>query len=82
MIVGAVQAYQLAIAHFSQMRTLDVWYARLDADMLIRHAPDEDTRRHWENMATRAFNRLPVSIQLHLTQVTGSRRIIGIDNNP
>ena len=55
--LAAVQAYRLAIAHFSQMRTLDVWYARLDADLLIEHAPEADTRRHWEKLAAKAFNR-------------------------
>ncbi|MFQ3617229.1 MAG: DUF2252 domain-containing protein [Cyanobacteriota bacterium] len=79
--LAAVQAYRLAIAHFSQMRTLDVWYARLDADMLIQHAPDEDTRRHWEKMATRAFNRTLDRAVVQLTEGVGGQRRF-IDNPP
>lgn len=79
--LAAVQAYRLAIAHFSQMRTLDVWYARLDAKVLIKHAPDEATRRHWEKMTTRAFNRTLDRAVVQLTEVVdGQRRFI--DNPP
>lgn len=52
---ACARAYRLALAQYSQMRTLDVWYARLDADWLIEHAPDTDTRKHWIDMAKRAF---------------------------
>lgn len=79
--LAAVQAYRLAIAQYSQMRTLDVWYARLDANLLIEHAPDEDTRRHWEKMAARAFNRTLDQAVSQLTEVVdGQRRFI--DNPP
>jgi uncharacterized protein (DUF2252 family) len=79
--LAAAQAYRLAIAQYSQMRTLEVWYARLDADMLIEHAPDEDTRKHWEKMATRAFNRTLDQAVAQLTEVVeGQRRFI--DNPP
>lgn len=79
--LAAAQAYRLAIAHYSQMRTLEVWYARLDAHLLIEHAPDEDTRKHWEKMAARAFNRTLDQAVAQLTEVVeGQRRFI--DNPP
>jgi uncharacterized protein (DUF2252 family) len=31
-VVGAVESYRSAMREFAQMRTLDVWYARLDID--------------------------------------------------
>ncbi|EKQ69897.1 hypothetical protein OsccyDRAFT_1547 [Leptolyngbyaceae cyanobacterium JSC-12] len=79
--LAAAQAYRLAIARYSQMRTLEVWYARLDANVLIEHAPDEDTRKHWEKMATKAFNRTLDQAVAQLTEVVeGQRRFI--DNPP
>lgn len=79
--LAAVRAYRLAIAQYSQMRTLEVWYARLDAHLLVDHAPDEDTRKHWQKMAARAFNRTLDQAVSQLTEVVdGQRRFI--DNPP
>jgi len=75
--LAAAQAYRLAIAQYSQMRTLEVWYARLDADLLVDHAPDADTRNHWEKMAAKAFNRTLDQAVAQLTEVVeGQRRFI------
>jgi uncharacterized protein (DUF2252 family) len=79
--LAAAQAYRLAIAQYSQMRTLDVWYARLDADLLIEHAPDANTRKHWEKLAAKAFNRTLDQAIAQLTEVTGGQRRF-IDNPP
>jgi len=79
--LAAAQAYRLAIAQYSQMRTLEVWYARLDADLLVDHAPDADTRNHWEKMAAKAFNRTLDQAVAQITEVVeGQRRFI--DNPP
>ncbi|MEN9224212.1 MAG: DUF2252 domain-containing protein [Thermostichus sp. DRC_bins_24] len=79
--MAAARAYRLAMAQYSQMSTLKVWYARLDAHLLIEHAPDEETRNHWEKMAVRAFNRTLDQAVSQLTAVVdGQRRFI--DNPP
>ena len=79
--LAAAQAYRLAIAQYSQMTTLEVWYARLDATLLIEHAPDPDTRRHWEKLTTKAFNRTLDQAVAQITEVVeGQRRLI--DNPP
>jgi uncharacterized protein (DUF2252 family) len=79
--LAAAQAYRLVIAQYSQMRTLEVWYARLDADLLVDHAPDADTRNHWEKMAAKAFNRTLDQAVAQITEVVeGQRRLI--DNPP
>jgi uncharacterized protein (DUF2252 family) len=39
-----VRAYREAMARFSMMRTLDVWYARFEADTLIAEIDDDDIR--------------------------------------
>ena len=79
--LAAVQAYRLAIREYGQMRTLSVWYARLDADMLVEHAPDAETRQHWERMANKAFTRTLDQAFQQLTEVVdGKPRFI--DNPP
>ncbi len=79
--LAAAQAYRLAIAQYSQMRTLEVWYARLDADLLVDHAPDADTRNHWEKLAAKAFSRTLDQAVAQLTAVVDGRRCF-IDNPP
>ncbi|MBF2074826.1 MAG: DUF2252 domain-containing protein [Synechococcales cyanobacterium C42_A2020_086] len=80
-VLAAAQAYRMAITQYSQMRTLEVWYARLDASLLIEHAPDEDTRQQWTQMAARAFSRTSDRAVAQLTErVDGQYRLI--DNPP
>ncbi|MCS6958429.1 MAG: DUF2252 domain-containing protein [Pseudanabaenaceae cyanobacterium SKYGB_i_bin29] len=79
--LAAAQAYRLAMAQYSQMSTLEVWYARLDAKLLIEHAPDSETRLHWEKMTARAFKRtLRQTVSQITTVVDGKWRFI--DNPP
>jgi uncharacterized protein (DUF2252 family) len=79
--LAAVQAYRLAIAQYAQMSTLDIWYACLDADLLIDHAPDHDTRKRWAQMATRAFSRTLDQTVLQLTE-SSNGQLRFIDNPP
>ncbi|HIK46171.1 MAG TPA: DUF2252 domain-containing protein [Leptolyngbyaceae cyanobacterium M65_K2018_010] len=79
--LASAQAYRLAIAQYGQMRTLEVWYARLDAHLLIEHAPDKDTRNHWEKIAARAFNRTLDQAVAQLTEVVDGQRCF-IDTPP
>ncbi|MBF2065997.1 MAG: DUF2252 domain-containing protein [Calothrix sp. C42_A2020_038] len=75
--LAAVRAYRLSIREYSQMDTLAVWYARLNAHMLVEHAPDEETRKYWEQMADKAFTRTMYQTFLQLTEeVNGKRRFI------
>jgi len=79
--LAAVQAYRLAMREYGQMRTLSVWYARLDADMLVKHAPDAETRQYWNRMASKAFTRTLDQAVRQLTEVVdGQLRLI--DNPP
>ncbi|GAB4216475.1 MAG: hypothetical protein OHK0012_18830 [Synechococcales cyanobacterium] len=50
---ACVRAYRLALRQYSQMSTLEVWYARLHPEALIAHAPDAATRSHWHQLAAR-----------------------------
>ncbi len=74
---AAVRAYRLSMQKYGQMGTLDVWYARLDADILVEHAPDQETRKYWEQMAIKAFTRTMEQTFVQLTEeVHGQRRFI------
>ena len=42
---ASIAAYRTAMAEFAQMRTLDVWYSRLDADAGAREGVAEATKR-------------------------------------
>jgi uncharacterized protein (DUF2252 family) len=43
--LACVRAYREAMAHFSDMHTLDVWYATLDFERVIPRIEDEVTRK-------------------------------------
>lgn len=79
--LAAARAYRLSIQEYGQMRALEVWYARLDAEMLIEHAPDDENRKHWVQMATKAYKRtLDRAFEQLTEEVNGQRRFI--DNPP
>ncbi|MDF5726315.1 MAG: DUF2252 family protein [Rhizonema sp. PD37] len=46
----AALAYRLRMAEYASMRTLDVWYARFDAQILIDLAPDAKIQQNWLQM--------------------------------
>ena len=52
-VLTCVRSYREMMARFSTMRTLDVWYARFDADTLVAKIDDEDLRAHTEKAWTR-----------------------------
>jgi uncharacterized protein (DUF2252 family) len=52
-----VRSYRVAMAQFSGMRTLDVWYATLDFERVIPRIEDELTRRRAEKMLAKARER-------------------------
>ncbi len=75
--LAAIRGYRLSIAEYGQMRTLDVWYARFDAQMLIDHAPDTETQQYWLQMANKAYTRTLEQAFGQLTEVVnGQRRFI------
>jgi uncharacterized protein (DUF2252 family) len=75
--LAAAREYRLAIDRYSQLQTIEVWYARLDADVLIKNAPEEDTRNHWVKMADKAFtSTLEQAFQQLTEEVNGQRRFI------
>jgi uncharacterized protein (DUF2252 family) len=76
-----VQAYREAIANFSTMKVLDVWYAKLDIDTIIKNAPDAAARRNRERMAIEARAHIAEYVFPKITKVHDGRRLI-VDKLP
>jgi len=76
-----VRAYREAIADFARMRALDVWYARLDANTLVRLAKHHSTQRLFRKTAKQARAHTVNHIFPRLTEVTNGRRRI-LDESP
>ena len=74
-----VRAYREAMADFARMRSLDVWYARLDAGTLVRLARHHSTRRLFRKTAAQARAHTAAHVLPHLTEVTNGHLRIGDD---
>jgi uncharacterized protein (DUF2252 family) len=55
--LACVRSYREAMAQFSDMLTLDVWYATLDFERIISQIEDEDTRKRAEKVLAKVRNR-------------------------
>jgi len=51
-----VRSYREAMARFSKMRALDVWYARFEAEKLVTDIEDADLREQTRKILTKAKN--------------------------
>jgi uncharacterized protein (DUF2252 family) len=78
---ACVQAYREAIAQFSAMNVLDVWYAKLDADTLIAKAPNAEAKKNRQLIADQARANIADYVFPKLTKVHEGRRLI-IDQIP
>src|SRR5262249_54774780 len=80
--LACIRSYRKRMAEFSEMRTLDLWYARLDADELIPDISDAEARRRLEKRLAKAREQ---SVAEHdfpkLAEVVGKLPIIK-DNPP
>jgi uncharacterized protein (DUF2252 family) len=78
---ACVRAYREAIAQFSAMNVLDVWYAKLDADTLIAKAPNAEAKKNRQRIADEARANIADYVFPKITQVHEGRRLI-IDQVP
>ena len=78
---ASVRAYREAIAKFSVMNVLDVWYAKLDADMLVASAPNAEAKKNRQRIAEQARANIGDYVFPKLTQVHDGRRLI-VDQLP
>jgi uncharacterized protein (DUF2252 family) len=79
--LACVRSYRERMAEFSQMRILDVWYARIDMEEVIPQIKDEETRKTTQKRLAKARER---SAQEHddpkLAEIAG--RTATIKDNP
>jgi uncharacterized protein (DUF2252 family) len=74
---SCVQSYRKAIATFSTMKVLDVWYARLDIDTIIKNAPNAEAKRNRERIAMEARANIADYVFPKITKAhEGGRRIV------
>jgi uncharacterized protein (DUF2252 family) len=52
--LACARAYREVMAQFSDMRTLDVWYATLDFEQLVPQIEDEETRKRAQKILAKA----------------------------
>jgi uncharacterized protein (DUF2252 family) len=55
--MACVRSYREAMAQFSDMRTLDIWYAHLDVEQMIPQIGDEETRKRAQKLLAKARQR-------------------------
>ena len=71
----ATEAYRTAMHEFADLRTLDVWYARLEADEIVARLP-EAMRKQGERQVGSWTGRDSIQASKKLTEeVDGARRI-------
>jgi len=58
---------------YAKMRALDVWYSRLDAEVLIEEAKTQEARRYWEEAETKAAADTADHIFPRITEVKNGR---------
>jgi uncharacterized protein (DUF2252 family) len=76
-----VQSYREALAKFSTMKVLDVWYSQFDIDKFVASAPDAEAKRNRERIAHEARANVADYVFPKITQVHDGRRLI-VDQLP
>lgn len=72
-----VRTYRERLRDFSKMSPLDVWYDRLDAQMIIDMAPDAKIRKVREEIVAKARQRISEYLYPQISEeVAGRRRLI------
>ena len=73
---SCVRAYREAIAKFSAMSALDVWYSRFDMDAFIASAPDAEAKKNRERIRREARANIADYVFPKITQVQDGMRHI------
>jgi len=80
-VLAAVASYRKRMHHYAKMRSLEVWYSKLDADILIDKAKTKRARKYWEQIENKAKLQTAEHVFPRMTEIVkGVPRII--DNPP
>jgi len=78
---AAMASYRKRMNHYAKMRALEVWYSKLDADILIARAKTKTARKYWQQIEKKAKLQTAEHVFPRMTEiVNGLPRII--DNPP
>jgi uncharacterized protein (DUF2252 family) len=73
---AAVAAYRIRIREFAEMRALESWYSRLDAEVFIKEATKQEDKAYWRELERAAMRQISEYIFPKITKdVNGRRRI-------
>ena len=72
--VRSAASYRLHMHEFAEMSPVEVWYFHIDADDLVASAPDEESRRLSERMASKARQRVGERLFPKITEPMGHGR--------
>ncbi|MES2470262.1 MAG: DUF2252 domain-containing protein [Verrucomicrobiota bacterium] len=79
---ACVRSYRNAMADFSQMRVLDIWYSSIDLDLLLASVKDKETRKRAQRRLAKARQRCVLEHDFpELATTTGTGPVIK-DNPP
>lgn len=76
-----VRAYREHLRDDSRKPPLEVWYESLDAQTLIKNAPDPETKTRWQKTAARARERIGESLFPKIAAPVGGRHRL-VDQPP
>jgi uncharacterized protein (DUF2252 family) len=77
----AVASYRRHMREYTRLRALDVWYSRLDAELLIEKAKTPTGKKYWEPVEAKAKFQTAEGIFPKITAVVNGQPHI-IDNPP
>jgi uncharacterized protein (DUF2252 family) len=73
---ATVASYRTRIREYAEMRALDAWYSRMDAEIFMREAHAEDDKKYWRELEEAAMKQIAEYIFPRITtDVRGVRRI-------
>ena len=73
---ATVASYRTRIREFANMRAMDAWYSRLDAEVFIDEAKDAEDKEYWRKLEVEAIGQIAEYIFPKITvNVHGQRRI-------
>lgn len=72
--VECVRAYRVRLREYSKMNPLEVWYDRIDAEMILAMAPDQKIRKYREQLIAKAQKRISDYLLPKLTATVGGRQ--------
>ena len=79
--IECVRAYRVRLLECSNLSPLEVWYDRLDAQMIVDMAPDAKTRKFREQILAQATQRIGDYLYPKISGEVGGRRRL-IDQPP